>query len=216
MFTWICPKCGREVPPSYKECPNCAANATTAAEVPLASAVANTPSPTPVYAPPTSATPTPSVSVASSHRPQLSPTLVAILATLGIAGLLWLLYAVVLTKKSAPMVAESSPALSQSATFGSANPLAKHLELSGLRLSGEGGRAKIQFVIVNHSGAELPELRLQVALAAGGKNEFEFPFTVPSLGPFESRDFSTTVKTKLKPYEWPDWQVIRPQFRVLD
>src|ERR1700690_3678472 len=25
MFTWICPKCGKEVPPAYSECPNCAA-----------------------------------------------------------------------------------------------------------------------------------------------------------------------------------------------
>jgi outer membrane biosynthesis protein TonB len=24
MFTWICPKCGREVPPSYTDCPDCA------------------------------------------------------------------------------------------------------------------------------------------------------------------------------------------------
>jgi len=24
MFTWVCPKCGREVPPSYDECPDCA------------------------------------------------------------------------------------------------------------------------------------------------------------------------------------------------
>ena len=24
MFTWICPKCGREVPPSSDQCPNCA------------------------------------------------------------------------------------------------------------------------------------------------------------------------------------------------
>ena len=25
MFTWICPQCGREVPPSYTDCPDCAA-----------------------------------------------------------------------------------------------------------------------------------------------------------------------------------------------
>src|ERR1035438_2634201 len=25
MFTWICPQCGREVPPSYNDCPDCAA-----------------------------------------------------------------------------------------------------------------------------------------------------------------------------------------------
>ncbi|HUK16237.1 MAG TPA: zinc ribbon domain-containing protein [Bryobacteraceae bacterium] len=24
MFTWICPQCGREVPPAYNECPDCA------------------------------------------------------------------------------------------------------------------------------------------------------------------------------------------------
>src|SRR5690242_4534694 len=23
MFTWICPQCGREVPPAYTECPDC-------------------------------------------------------------------------------------------------------------------------------------------------------------------------------------------------
>jgi hypothetical protein len=27
MFTWICPQCGREVPPAYTECPDCAAKA---------------------------------------------------------------------------------------------------------------------------------------------------------------------------------------------
>jgi len=29
MFTWICPQCGREVPPSYNECPDCAERAKT-------------------------------------------------------------------------------------------------------------------------------------------------------------------------------------------
>ncbi len=30
MFTWICPQCGREVPPAYSECPGCAAKAAAA------------------------------------------------------------------------------------------------------------------------------------------------------------------------------------------
>ena len=31
MFSWICPQCGREVPPSYTECPDCAERAQQAA-----------------------------------------------------------------------------------------------------------------------------------------------------------------------------------------
>src|ERR1035441_10403029 len=30
MFTWICPQCGREVPPAYADCPDCAAKAAAA------------------------------------------------------------------------------------------------------------------------------------------------------------------------------------------
>lgn len=30
MFTWICPQCGREVPPAYTECPDCVAKASGA------------------------------------------------------------------------------------------------------------------------------------------------------------------------------------------
>ena len=34
MFTWICPQCGREVPPAYTECPDCAAKASAGATPP--------------------------------------------------------------------------------------------------------------------------------------------------------------------------------------
>ena len=45
MFSWICPQCGREVPPSYTECPNCKGK-----EVPVAAGQA--PPPTAEQAPP--------------------------------------------------------------------------------------------------------------------------------------------------------------------
>jgi len=50
MFTWICPQCGREVPPSYTECPDCAERA-KAAPPPQQQPVAP-PAPTPQGAPP--------------------------------------------------------------------------------------------------------------------------------------------------------------------
>lgn len=62
MFTWICPKCGGEVPPAYSECPRCAeaqgrvAAAAPAAPPPPVQPQAPAPvyqaPPQPVYAPP--------------------------------------------------------------------------------------------------------------------------------------------------------------------
>jgi hypothetical protein len=58
MFTWICPKCGTEVPPSYNDCPNCEARekAAAAAPAPVAAPVPPAPvitvaAPAPVSAP---------------------------------------------------------------------------------------------------------------------------------------------------------------------
>src|SRR5438270_6737302 len=48
MFTWICPQCGREVPPSYTECPDCVAKgvqAPPAAAVPPPVAPVQPPAP---------------------------------------------------------------------------------------------------------------------------------------------------------------------------
>jgi hypothetical protein len=97
------------------------------------------------------------------------------------------------------------------------HPLAKHLELAGIRVGETAQRtAKIQFLIINHSAADLPDLKLQVTLrpSAGGDPVFDFPVDLPSIGPFESRDITTTLKTALKPYEIPDWQLLRPEFRI--
>src|SRR5260370_8122948 len=46
MFTWICPTCGREVPPSYDKCPDCAAKGITGEQA--AEAAAQPPAAAPV------------------------------------------------------------------------------------------------------------------------------------------------------------------------
>src|ERR1039458_134116 len=56
MFTWICPQCGREVPPSYNDCPDCAAKT---AEVPPPQPPAAPPQPPMEPAPPPAFTPPP-------------------------------------------------------------------------------------------------------------------------------------------------------------
>ena len=54
MFTWICPQCGREVPPAYNECPDCSKKAAAGGAPPAAPPENAPPLPPPVqqYAPP--------------------------------------------------------------------------------------------------------------------------------------------------------------------
>jgi hypothetical protein len=93
--------------------------------------------------------------------------------------------------------------------------LAKYIEISGLRvIEGSAGQVRIGYIVINHSPADLPDLRAQITLSAAGKPVFEFPATIPSIGPYESKDLSATVKTQLRPYELPDWQALRPTFVI--
>jgi len=52
MFTWICPQCGREVPPAYNDCPDCSKKAAAGGGEPAPAPPAQTPVPPPAYAPP--------------------------------------------------------------------------------------------------------------------------------------------------------------------
>lgn len=91
MFTWICPKCGAEVPPAYSECPNCQPVAPAAPPpppAPVRAAPAAPQPPPPAYpsravsAPPTptappraTAPPPPSpVYAAAPEQPQAAPS----------------------------------------------------------------------------------------------------------------------------------------------
>lgn len=76
------------------------------------------------------------------------------------------------------------------------------------------GQAKIGYVIVNHSPADLPDLDVQITLSAAGKEIFTFPVKIPSIGPYEAKDLASLVKTKLQPYELPDWQALKPTVTI--
>jgi hypothetical protein len=133
--------------------------------------------------------------------------------------LLGVLYLYVLPDRS--HATNTSPAAIQNAgpagSSQAAHPLAKHLEIAGIRITEPAAQtAKVSFLIINHSAADLPDLKLQVILRteAGANPVFDFPIDLPSIGPYESREMTSTVRTTLKPYEIPDWQMLRPDFRV--
>lgn len=236
MFTWICPKCGSEVPPSESDCPTCRARAAAAsATAPVATPVPPAPpSPPPVQPvaappppppqsssitsyPPAYTPPAPEWHAAARQQRPLSPTLVAVASAVGICALLAVLYLYVLPRSTSAPSSTSleSPGGPPSTPAAQAHPLAKYIEISGLRvIERSAGQVRISYIVINHSPADLPDLRAQITLSAAGKPVFEFPATIPSIGPYESKDLSATVKTQLRPYELPDWQALKPTFVI--
>jgi hypothetical protein len=146
--------------------------------------------------------------------------LIAVGFAVVLAGVLFLLYNYVLPKRTegAANGTTATAAPTPVQTGGAAkkaHPLAKYLEIAGVRWTEDAKqKGKVQFIVVNHSAADLPELKMQISVKAGGKPVAEFPFTVSSIGPYESKDFSAPVDTKLKEYELPDWQFLKAEFDI--
>lgn len=178
------------------------------------------PPPPPPAAPapdPTLRVPFSSAPPAPSSRGGVPGWAIGIGFAVALAGILYVLFTYVLPKKSdaaasATPAAESAPAV---AGAKKPHPLAKFLEIVGIRwVEDAKQKAKMQFIVVNHSAADLPELKMQITVKAGGKTLFEIPFTVSSIGPYESKEFSTPIQTALKEYELPDWQFVKAEFAI--
>jgi hypothetical protein len=115
-----------------------------------------------------------------------------------------------------PAVALETPAGQVAPAVQQANPAFKNLELAGLRLTEDKKRkAFLQFVIVNHSGADLGDIAARVSLKTTKAGPEDPPVGTlsfkTSLGPYESKDIRVPVDTKLRVYELPDWQFLRAE-----
>jgi hypothetical protein len=225
MFTWICPKCGTEVPPSYSDCPNCKAG-----DAPLAASGAPPQAPeippTPVSQP---SPPSPVVVVpqAAQARPGrktggLPGWALSLLFALAFIAIGFGLFTFFRSGKPNPEAAAAVPDRPQlpAAAALQKHPALKYLEITGLRLTEDLKRkAYIQFVVVNHSGAEIADLAAKVGLKAVTMSADQeavgtFSFKIPVLGPYESKDMKAEVSTKLRVYELPDWQFLRPEMTI--
>jgi len=228
MFTWICPQCGREVPPAYTECPDCTKKTPSVTAAPPPSSIAyrapEAPAPVeqpaefrplipPVELPPV---PQPPVSI-----PQPAPVkrgfpvwLAFVLSTLAVAGVVagvyWAVNHLHGGQIGAPAAAQESSAAKPGAAL---SPLQKFVEISSVRFL-EDPKSKdkvlVKFVLTNHSGAELRGLAGNVTIwASTGRSEednegtFEFKTDVKGL---DSKELTAPLSSKKKIYELPDWQ----------
>lgn len=217
MFTWICPKCGKEVPPAYSECPNCV----PAAAVPPAAQPPAEQIPQPV--PPQAFAPAAAVPVSRppvAHRPG-HVSVPGWLLSLLIGAVLIIVVGLTLfaLRKSpdtaAAPAAASAPLEAPGPAAAGTSAVLRNVELTGLRLiEDDKHKAFVQAVIVNHSAADLGELRAKVNLHSAAKQAQQpvgsFTFKA-SLGPYESKEVKAPLTTTLRVYELPDWQFLRAE-----
>jgi hypothetical protein len=142
-----------------------------------------------------------------------------------LSALLLLTAAVMLAGCSASPAPETKPAAASPygpgpASTNSNNPVAKFIELSGFRLTDKtGGKLQIKFTATNHSDADLSETDVHVRLMTtaakpGDAPVAEFDSKIPGLGPQESHEMIAMTTTKLKFFEFPDWQFMRANFDI--
>jgi hypothetical protein len=221
MFTWICPQCGREVPPAYNECPDCTGKgAGSSAPAPQgqpqgpASTVMT--APPPPQAPPADRWPRaiPPEPKGISLPPWLMGIVFAILFIAVGAGAFFGIKHFSSSNETSAGTPPTAPEKAPQTAAGKAksSALQKYVEVVGLRLTEESNKKpQVRFVVVNHSGAEIADLAASVNLwARTAKSDEEavgtFSFKVTSLGPYEVKEMSALLNTKLRVYELPDWQ----------
>jgi hypothetical protein len=139
----------------------------------------------------------------------------------------WVLLAAILTacSSSSSSNKQTKGAPSVPAHFtasNTSNPIAKYIELVGLRVTERSpGHLVVQFGVVNHSEADIGDVKMKVNLGTtaakpGDPPLISFPATVSKLGPNELKDVSVEVPTKMRVYELPDWQFLKADFEILE
>lgn len=231
MFTWICPQCGKEVPPHETECPYCAeaAKATAASSeapsvttpaAPASQPMAQAPPPPPGPAAPPAAQQASSQPVYYAVGAQRKGTpgwLVAILVAAALCAIAGGLYYYTHRPKAATSLQAQGTPFEKVPVAGGASgssKLAKFIEVTGFRVSEDAkSRLQVQFLVVNHSSADIGDLAGTIRLRTtdtkpGEKDLATFDFKATKLGPYESIEFKVITSTGLRAYELPDWQFL--------
>ena len=148
--------------------------------------------------------------------------LMTILSAVGVAGVVFAVVTLMSTNKGsagsgpAPTSSVESPAAKPGSKT---SPVQKYIEISGVRFTTDPKKkTMIQFLLVNHSTAEINGLAGNVTVWGSTKKSEEdaqgsFSFTT-NLGPMESKELTVPFTTKLKIYELADWQNITTDVQI--
>jgi hypothetical protein len=122
--------------------------------------------------------------------------------------------------KAAAAATMPAPDSASATVATSAQPASKLVEVTGLRVaSGVNHRPQLAFIVVNHSANQLSGIGLQIAVRSGSSSDgiaplFRVSTTIPSLGPYQSREFRAELDPEVHATEIPDWQSLRADVHV--
>jgi len=97
----------------------------------------------------------------------------------------------------------------------SASPLSNAIEVTGFRIQMDPGKkSEIQYLVVNHTPSRFNGVTVYVTLyaidaKAGQPPLCRFQFAAPNLGPYQSKDMTSTIEQATRPVKLPDWQDVR-------
>ena len=99
---------------------------------------------------------------------------------------------------------------------GRQNKLLKYVEVAGVRVVEESKKPQLRVMLVNHSAAELAGLAGTIVVKMSGSADpvATLDFNLASLAPYEAKEVSGPLKTKLRAYEMPDWQFLKAEVEL--
>jgi hypothetical protein len=110
--------------------------------------------------------------------------------------------------------AVASPAATPAAFPSATSPLAKYVQVTGVRfLTETEGRNELQYLVVNHSSAEIADFTVHITLRAPRNDTpiCSFSVKIARLGPFEAKELATALQGLPKPFRAPDWRELRTE-----
>jgi hypothetical protein len=239
MFTWICPQCGREVPPAYTECPDCSKKSAETATPPPQPAAPQPEAAAPHVPQPAAQAPA-AAPVVSAPEPQfrLGPHgeplprrrslpiwLLTILFAAGFVGIGMAVYWAVSSSGKSGAVALSRPSgnvENPAAKPGTpVHPLQKYIEIAGVRFQQDAKKKNailVTFLAINHSPADVSGLAGNVTLWSNTRRSDEdaqgsFSFSTDLKG-YASKELTVPLTTTKPAVELADWQYLSPDVQI--
>ena len=117
-------------------------------------------------------------------------------------------------------IAAAFPVPAAGSMSASTNRLAMFIEATGFRITEDARkRTQIQFLVVNHSAADIGDLAGKIHLRSITAEPDDppistFDFKTSRLGPYESVEFKVLTTTGLRAYELPDWQYLTAEVEI--